>query len=151
MGGASAVSSVGAGYVVGAKDPLVFVRPNGSEFHVCKRSSKRERWAEIVAVTKSKRLANEILGFLSLSPHALPLPIVHEVREVYDHSDPTAMDHVGSFVLVAPDPMAGRKGDYSVIRVDFQTGRATCIGRELPLALSRKIAKRPASEDGKPT
>lgn len=77
------------------------------------------------------------------------LPIVREVREVHSFEDPSAFDHVGSFVLIAPDPMSGRRHRYSVIRVDYQTGRATCIGRELDLKLARRIAKRPASEDGK--
>lgn len=78
------------------------------------------------------------------------LPIVEKVREVHSFIDYGAVDHVGSFVLIAPDPMAGRKHVYSVIRVDYQSGQAVCIGRELDLPLARKVAKRPVEEDGRP-
>lgn len=81
---------------------------------------------------------------------ALPLPIVWQVKEVVSHQDHSASDHVGSFVLIAPDPMAGSINRYSVIRVDYQSGKATCIGRELDLKLARAVAKRPKEDDGKP-
>ena len=71
--------------------------------------------------------------------HGLPLPTVHGVREVHPHCD--------SFVLIAPDPMAGARHRYSCIRV-YTTGEAQCIGRELPLKLARAVAMRPAEEDG---
>lgn len=71
----------------------------------------------------------------------MSLPLVHRVREVYSLQDLNATDHVGCFILIAPDPMAGLKHRYSVIKVDYQSGKATCIGRELPLNLARKIAK----------
>jgi hypothetical protein len=87
---------------------------------------------------------------VKISKHALPLPLVFEVMEVFDHHDPKALDHVGSFVLIAPDRMSGRRARYSVIRVDYQTGQATTIGRELSLKIARQVAKRPATEDGKP-
>lgn len=74
----------------------------------------------------------------------LSLPIVEEVKEVISVTDPKAWDHVGSFTIIAPDPMAGRKHRYSVIRVDYQSGQATCIGRELDLKTARQIAKRPS-------
>ena len=72
------------------------------------------------------------------------LPIVREVKEVWDHqrTGPDINDHEGAFVLVAPDPMSGRAHRYSVIRVDYQTGIATVIGRELDLRTARKIAAR---------
>lgn len=71
------------------------------------------------------------------------LPAVRSVREVVVGYDGL------SFVLIAPDPTAGCPSRYSVIRVR-QSGRATCIGRELPLALARAVAARPAREDGRP-
>lgn len=80
--------------------------------------------------------------------NCLSLPIVRTVKEVLSFEDVAAHDHVGSFVIIAPDPMAGARYRYSVIRVDYQTGETRCIGRELPLGLARKVAKRPASEDG---
>jgi hypothetical protein len=51
------------------------------------------------------------------------------------------MDHFGHFTLIAPDPNAGRRHRYSVIRVDYQTGQATCLGREVPLKQAREIAQ----------
>ena len=71
------------------------------------------------------------------------LPIVEEVTLVYNHQVTGAdvFDHVGSFVLVCPDPKAGRRNRYSVLRIDYQTGRTTVIGRELSLAHAKRIAK----------
>lgn len=74
-------------------------------------------------------------------PKRLSLPIVREVREVVCGQQFGFMDHVGHFTLIAPDPNAGRKHRYSVIRIDYQTGQAECIGRELDLKLARKVAK----------
>lgn len=81
-------------------------------------------------------------------PPAMDLPQVWKVREVVVHDGSQYMDP-GSFVLIAP-AISGHKARYSVIRVDRKTGRATCIGRELDLKLARKVAGRPASEDGLP-
>ena len=69
-------------------------------------------------------------------------PVVRKVHEVWSFEDQNAMDHVGSFVLIAPDPMSGRRNRYSVIRIDYQTGKTLCIGREIPLDEARKLAKR---------
>ncbi len=77
----------------------------------------------------------------------LDLPMVWKVREVVVHDGVQYLDQ-GSFVLIAP-AISGSRARYSVIRVDRKTGLATCIGRELDLALARKVAGRPASEDGK--
>lgn len=44
---------------------------------------------------------------------ALPIPDVVEVREVHAPS-------VHSFVIIAPDYMAGRKHAYSAIRIHMQ-------------------------------
>ena len=71
----------------------------------------------------------------------LPLPLVYQVKEVYDFHNPHALDHIGKFVMVCPDPSAGRRNRYSVISIDYQTGQAETIGRELPLAHARRIAK----------
>ena len=70
------------------------------------------------------------------------LPEVKKIKEVTSVTDSSAFDHVGHFTFIALDPNAGLKGRYSVIRVDYQTGVATCIGRELPLVLARKVSKR---------
>lgn len=68
--------------------------------------------------------------------------IVNAIKEIHTHLD--------SFVLVAPDPRAGRKHRYSVIRVIYQTGHAVVIGRELDLPLARIVAKRTTDMDGRP-
>ena len=68
------------------------------------------------------------------------IPRFWKVKEVFTFDD--------SMVIICPDPMAGRKHDYSVIRI-FRDGRARCIGRELSLSLSRKVAIRPSEWDGK--
>lgn len=78
------------------------------------------------------------------------LPLVRSIREVYSFEDSDAFDHVGSFVIIAPDTMSGRRNRYSVIRVDYQTGQAERIGCEVDLTLAREIAMRPSSEDGLP-
>ena len=63
---------------------------------------------------------------------SLPIPDFHDVLEVYNATDVR--------VLVAKDPNAGRRGRYSIIHIDQRSGRALCIGRELPLKYARKIA-----------
>lgn len=70
------------------------------------------------------------------------LPYVREVKEVVSQ-EVDAIDHVGHFTLIAPDPMAGKRRRYSVIRVDYKTGKARVIGRELPLKDATAIAKAP--------
>jgi len=75
--------------------------------------------------------------------HAVPIPFFDEVKEVHLAED------TRSSVLITPDfgSIQGRRR-YNVIRVEWPTGRADCIGRELPLGLARRVAKRPQSEDG---
>ena len=75
----------------------------------------------------------------------LPLPIVLEVLEVHDHQyfSKWKIDQEGFFVLIAPDHQAGRKHRYSAISIDYATGQAITIGRELPLKFARKIARKP--------
>lgn len=70
----------------------------------------------------------------------MSLPIVESIKEVYSVTDSEAYDHVGHFTIVARDPNAGGVSRYSVIRVDYQSGFAECIGRELPLKLARRVA-----------
>lgn len=72
---------------------------------------------------------------------SLPLPQVHRVLESYYYED--------SFVLISPDPNAGHRRRYSTIRV-YRDGHAVCIGRELDLKLSRRVAERPSKLDGEP-
>lgn len=44
--------------------------------------------------------------------------------------------------FVVRDPMAGRKGVYTVYRISLTSGKeAQVIGRELPLPLARKIVR----------
>lgn len=49
-------------------------------------------------------------------------------------------DH-GYNIIIALDPMAGRKYRYSVLEIDCQKGTVIVRGRELPLKYSREIAK----------
>lgn len=88
----------------------------------------------------------ELLGHSRVKAAEGSLPIVEQVKEVRSVTDPLADDHVGFFVLIAPDPRSGRKHVYSVIQVSYQTGQATCIGRELPLGDARRIAGGVAAE-----
>lgn len=89
----------------------------------------------------------------------LPLPTFNSVKEVVYHeglvwgaqgSTRSLRSCAPSLVLIAPDLSAGKPKRYSVIRVMCETGRATCIGRELDLKLARVVAARPKEEDGKP-
>lgn len=76
------------------------------------------------------------------------LPYVRSVREVYSYEDQGADHHVGHFIFLALDPMAGHKNRYSVIKVDYESGQAEVLGRELPLDHARKIAKQVYGECG---
>ena len=71
-----------------------------------------------------------------------PLPEVREVEE-------TVVADNG-FVIIAHDPNSGKTNVFSVIRLFRESGKTRVIGRELPLELARKIAKRPSKEDGMP-
>ncbi len=78
---------------------------------------------------------------------ALPIPTFYSVKETHSHNPDSGWTSTGSphrhIVIIAPDPMAGRRHMYSVIRIFYKDGRAECIGRELPLKLARKIATKP--------
>lgn len=67
------------------------------------------------------------------------LPFFHTVKEVACYATRRGTGH-GSMVIIAPDPMAGRRARYSVLVIDCQTGRTTCQGRELPLKDARSVA-----------
>lgn len=44
--------------------------------------------------------------------------------------------------FIVRDPMAGRKGVYTVYRISLTSGKdAKVIGRELPLPLARKVVR----------
>lgn len=82
----------------------------------------------------------------------LPIPEFRVVREVVHHhrwTHPPGSPSVESIVLITPDPNAGRRYRYSVIRIALDTGEARCIGRELPLKLARLTATRASARDGK--
>lgn len=68
----------------------------------------------------------------------LPVPIFETVTEVHvDHKQT-----LGIVVrMIAPDPSAGDPHRYSVIEINRIAGTVECIGRELDLELSRRIAR----------
>ena len=78
------------------------------------------------------------------------IPTIRKVVEVYEESLGGSPHYPRAIAMIAPDPDAGRKGRYSVIRIYSHTGQVVVIGRELPLGLARKVAQRPVSQDGKP-
>ena len=69
------------------------------------------------------------------------LPYVRAVKEVVSFEVEDSFEHKGHFTLIAPDPMAGRRSGYSVIRINYETGKTKVLGREVPLGLARKLAK----------
>lgn len=78
------------------------------------------------------------------------IPTIRKVTEVYEECIGGHPHYARTIAMIAPDPMAGRKGRYSVIRIYSHTGQVVVIGRELPLGLARKVAKRQVSQDGLP-
>ena len=74
-----------------------------------------------------------------------PLPIrpIREVTQVVVHDETTATDtdHKGRTVLICPDEASGHRGRYSVITINWRSGKCHQIGRELPLRLARKVAR----------
>jgi hypothetical protein len=69
----------------------------------------------------------------------LPIPRFHRLKEIHDVVDLNTGRTVGAF-MIAPDPAAGG-ARYSVIRLDYQTGRASCVGREVDLKFARELVK----------
>lgn len=69
----------------------------------------------------------------------LPIPCFKSVGKCYYTYDEKA--DAGMVRFIAPDPMSGRKGRYTVVELDLDSGRAICIGRELPKKLAKRIAK----------
>ena len=72
------------------------------------------------------------------------LPYVRTIKEVV--TVPTDLsfglysgDRV--FVIISKDDGSGHRGRYNAIAVDRKTMKAKCIGRELPLAHCRVLAK----------
>jgi hypothetical protein len=74
----------------------------------------------------------------------LPIPFFQAVKEVIGGADLLAWDkshYVPWYItIIAPDPLAGKRGRYSVLRLNLRTGRMRCIGRELNLRLARRVA-----------
>jgi len=77
----------------------------------------------------------------------LPIPWFTRVQEICSDR---SLDRPLSTSLILPDPLAGTRARYSVIRIMHGTGSTICIGRELPLAIARVIANRSSDEDNKP-
>ena len=73
---------------------------------------------------------------------SLKNPRFTEVRETYAGAT--------CIVLIAPDPNAGLRHRYSVLRVEHGAGTLTCIGRELDLSTARRVARQAAEEPGCP-
>lgn len=78
----------------------------------------------------------------------IPIPYFKSVAEVYSHHTPAGYD---TTTMIMPDPMAGRRRRFTVVRLTHRNGEMVVIGRELTLGHARKIAQRPKSEDGKPS
>ena len=76
------------------------------------------------------------------------VPTIRDVTEVYEQSLGGHPHYARATAMIAPDPNAGKRNRYSVIRVYSHTGQVVVIGRELPLGLARRVAKRPVGEDG---
>jgi hypothetical protein len=80
MGGASASSLVGSGYqVVNTREPLITVVAHGNEFHVCQRSSRREKYKTIVGCFLDRRHAETFGSWLAIDS-AQPKPTAPVAR-----------------------------------------------------------------------
>ncbi len=84
---------------------------------------------------------------IAINDNNFPLPTFKKVKECYLHDVDGEHD---SIAIIGYDCWGGNPNRYHVIRVMVQTGITTCLARECPLKDCRKIAKRQASEDGKP-
>jgi hypothetical protein len=63
MAGAIPLTSLGTGYVVSPRSDRVFVRETLGRFHVCIRE-RGGSWAEIVAETKTRDMADAVVTSL---------------------------------------------------------------------------------------
>jgi len=69
----------------------------------------------------------------------LPIPLFNTVKEVWPNWD--------SKTLILPDVTSGHHNRYNVIRIFTETGKTICIGRELSLKTSRRIARQHPEDD----
>lgn len=80
----------------------------------------------------------------------LPIPFFQDVKEVLGGAAWDKHHYAPWYVtLIAPDPLAGKRGRYSVVRLNLRTGRMRCIGRELDLRLARRVARLMHASAGK--
>jgi len=70
----------------------------------------------------------------------LPIPKFLSVDECY-LSISDIGDDEGYVRFMALDPAAGHSGRYSVIELDLNSGKAICIGRELPKKYAKKMVR----------
>lgn len=83
MAGANANSLVGSGYVVAnVREPLITVVFHGTEFHVCQRPKRTEKYKTIVACFLARSHADTFAAWLTIdaaqpqpqAPRPAPLP-----------------------------------------------------------------------------
>jgi len=56
------------------------------------------------------------------------------------------------YILIIPNMAAGKKGRYTVYKIpSSETGKIEIIGRELPIGMARKIAKKYENDVSKET
>jgi hypothetical protein len=82
----------------------------------------------------------------------LILPHFDRVKEVFFCRAAGRPARHDSWALIVPASYlgVGVRGRYNVLRLMRGGGQMTVIGRELPLKLARKVAKRPPDHDGTP-
>ena len=78
---------------------------------------------------------------------ALPIPRFTEIKEAYLHGH-HHLEGVTNAAFICPDLAAGRQPRYTVVRLDYISGRMTVIGREVDIWISRALARRSMLRDG---
>lgn len=74
---------------------------------------------------------------------SLPIPAFEKIQEIKR----IVLDggHY-AMIFIAPDPMSGKTGRYSVFSLMMQEGRMDCCGRELTLKEAREQSKKKVAD-----
>lgn len=111
----------------------------GGSDHMNAHSCKRCNGNGVITVHRAAEL-KKLEDRKAKRKWGLPIPSFLSAKEVVTHHD--SRGEYKKFVMIAPDHNSGSRNKYSVISINAKTGKATCIGRELPLKQSREIANR---------